>query len=217
MDGTAGLDLPTGTVAVRLARRAVETATGPALPDDAARLLEGLALPSIFDEPRGAFTTLKLHPSGRLRGCIGFPLPAFPLGVAVARSAAAAATEDPRFPPVSSEEAGRLTVEVSILTPPERLPARRPRDRVQDVRVGRDGLVVRWGGADGLLLPQVALEERWGAEEFLAETCLKAGLPADAWLRPDAQVFRFGSTVFAERSPRGPVRAVPLGGDAPTA
>ena len=202
--------LAVGERAVQLARSTLEVVLGPDPPKDPATPFRQLSLPAIFDQPRGVFTTLKKSPSGHLRGCIGYTLPVFPLRVGIPRTAASAALEDPRFPPVLLEELDRMTVEVSLLTVPEPLPKGRPRDRTAEVRVGRDGLIVRWRHAEGLLLPQVAVEQHWNSEEFLEETCGKAGLAFDAWLRPETEVFRFRSDVFAESTPCGPVRPVPL-------
>lgn len=199
-----------GERAVELARNAVEVALGPNPPEDPAHPFRDTLLPPAFDEARGVFTTLRRAGSGQLRGCIGYTMPVYPLRVGIPRTAASAALEDPRFRPVVLPELNHLTVEVSMLTVPEPLPAIRPRDRPAAVRVGQDGLIARWRHAEGLLLPQVAVEQHWNAEEFLSETCGKAGLPFDAWLRPETQVFRFGSDVFGEETPGGPVRRVPL-------
>jgi len=140
-------------------------------------------------ELRGAFVTLKQ--AGRLRGCIGYLDPRFPLYQTVARAAAAAAIGDPRFPPVAPDELDSLSVEISVLTPLQ------PVDRVEDIRVGCHGLVVRQGGRSGLLLPQVPLEWGWDREQFLAHTCLKAGLPEDAW-QNGAELLCFEAEVFEE-------------------
>ena len=199
-----------GERAVQLARTTLDTVLGPNPPKDPAAPFRKLHLPAAFDERRGVFTTLRQSPSGLLRGCIGYTLPVYPLRIAIPRTAASAALEDPRFPPVELSELPRLTVEVSLLTVPEPLPARRPRERAAAVRVGRDGLIVRWGPMEGLLLPQVAVEQKWDAPAFLSETCGKAGLPFDAWLRPETEVLRFSSAVFAEDEPIGPIRPVPL-------
>src|SRR5579859_2537634 len=201
-----------GQRAVELARTALERVLGPDPPTDPATPFRTLSLPPAFDEARGVFTTLRDSGSGGLRGCIGYVLPIYPLRIGVPRTAASAALQDPRFEPVARRELSRLTVEVSLLTVPEPLVAPRPRDRPAAVRVGRDGLIVRRRHADGLLLPQVPVEHRWTAEEFLAETCGKAGLPFDAWLQPETEVLRFGSEVFGEAAPGGPIRSVPLTG-----
>ncbi len=162
-----------------------------------------------MSRPFGVFTTLKRHPSGELRGCIGYPEPIKPLNVAIAETAVLAATQDPRFPPVQPEELGSLVVEVSVLTPPELLDV--PKNELpKHMKVGRDGLIIRYGPYSGLLLPQVPVEFGWDAVEFLAQTAVKAGLPPDAWLWPETQIYRFTAEVFQEEYPRGPVRRVPL-------
>jgi len=157
-------------------------------------------------EPRGAFTTLHLH--GRLRGCIGYVLPKHSLFQTVAETAQAAAFDDPRFAPVTEEEARLLRVEISVLSPLKPI-------RPEEVEVGLHGLVVSKGGRRGLLLPQVPVEWGWDRETFLAQTCLKAGLPPDSWMQ-DAVLQAFTAEVFGEEGPatRG---AESLTGDAKTA
>jgi AmmeMemoRadiSam system protein A len=139
-------------------------------------------------EPRGAFTTL--HLQRRLRGCIGYVAPLLPLVNTVAETAAAAAFEDPRFDPVRSEEAPDLKIEISVLTVPKAIAA-------SQVEVGRHGLIIAQHGRRGLLLPQVPLEYGWDRETFLAQTCIKAGLPADAW-QHGAALEAFTAEVFGE-------------------
>jgi uncharacterized protein len=191
---------PDGISAVRLARSSVAAAVGAppgeSPPSD---------LPPVFREPRGVFVTLRRHPSGALRGCIGYPLPRFPLATAIERAAASAAIDDPRFAPVRPSELSTLTVEVSVLTVPEPLLFSTPDEAIAAVRVGRDGLIVEGHGESGLLLPQVAPEQGWDAEELLDGTCEKAGLPAAAWRSPGVRLFRFEAEVFAELSPGGPI------------
>ena len=145
-----------------------------------------------FPGASGVFVTLTRD--GELRGCLGTLECSLGLSVEVVRCAADAATEDPRFPPVRPHELLELSVEVSVLGPLEGIDP-----SAQDaVVVGRHGLVVEQGRARGLLLPQVASEREWTPEEFLAQTCVKAGLPSDAWLR-GAQVYRFEAQVFGPR------------------
>ena len=139
-------------------------------------------------EPRGGFTTL--HLEGELRGCIGFVLPIQSLYAAVAESASAAAFDDPRFPPVTPAEAPHLKIGISVLSPLQPI-------RPEEVVVGRHGLVVTQGNRRGLLLPQVPIEWKWDRETFLSQTCLKAGLPADAW-QHGAQLQAFTAEVFGE-------------------
>lgn len=135
----------------------------------------------------GAFVTLKRK--GRLRGCIGHIVGDKPLHRTVAEMARAAAFNDPRFPPVSAGELPDLDVEISILSP---LSGCTP----EEVQPGRHGLLVRRGRNSGLLLPQVAREYGWDRETFLAQTCLKAGLPRGAWQNPAAEIFCFEAEVF---------------------
>jgi AmmeMemoRadiSam system protein A len=139
-------------------------------------------------ELRGAFTTL--HLDHKLRGCVGYVYPVKPLWRTVAETATAAAFNDTRFAPVTPEEAPRLKIEISVLSP---LVPIAP----EDVEAGRHGLVVTLGSRRGLLLPQVATEYGWNARAFLEETCHKAGLPPDAWER-GAVIEAFTAEVFHE-------------------
>jgi AmmeMemoRadiSam system protein A len=137
----------------------------------------------------GAFVTV--HISGELRGCIGHVEMDEPLGRVITRCAVAACSADPRFPPVTAEEVGRMDIELSILGQLEAIadPA--------DITIGRHGLIVERSGQRGLLLPQVATEWNWDRETFLAHTCRKAGLPSDAW-KNGARLWRFEAEVFGE-------------------
>jgi AmmeMemoRadiSam system protein A len=144
----------------------------------------------VLARPGGAFVTL--HKDGDLRGCIGHIEPSEPLGKVVPRSAVAASSRDPRFPPVTASELEAIDIEISLLGPLEAIAG------PQDIVVGRDGLVVERGRQRGLLLPQVATEWGWDAETFLAHTCKKAGLPKDAWQK-GAKLWKFEAEVFGER------------------
>jgi AmmeMemoRadiSam system protein A len=137
----------------------------------------------------GAFVTL--HARGELRGCIGYPGSQDPLDTVVARCAIAAATEDPRFPSVAASELPGVAIEISVLTPMIEV------GDISEIEIGRDGLVMQQGFRRGLLLPQVATEQHWSRDTFLAHTCLKAGLPANAW-KTGAKIFRFQAEVFGE-------------------
>ncbi|TRO61950.1 TIGR00296 family protein [Candidatus Bathyarchaeota archaeon] len=142
----------------------------------------------------GVFVTLTK--GGLLRGCIGFSSPVeLSKGL---KGASLSAIRDPRFPPMTKKELGEVEIEVSLLTPPEKVA--RPLDEIQ---VGKHGLIVRKGFHSGLLLPQVAVEQGWNVEEFLDGCCLKAGLPEGSW--KEAEVYRFEGTVFGEERPRGKV------------
>ena len=139
-------------------------------------------------EMRGAFTTLHLR--GKLRGCIGYVIPTHTLYRTVAETARAAAFDDPRFRPVTIEEAPELKVEISVLSPLKPI-------RPEAVVIGVHGLIVTQGARRGLLLPQVPLEWGWDRETFLSQTCLKAGLSPDAWLQ-GAELQAFTAEVFGE-------------------
>jgi uncharacterized protein len=139
----------------------------------------------------GAFVTL--HVNRELRGCIGYPGSEKRLDDVVGHCAVAAATEDPRFPVLSPSEVPELELEISVLTPTRKV------NDVSEIEVGRDGLIVQEGFRKGLLLPQVATEQRWDRDTFLSHTCLKAGLRPDAW-RTGAKIFKFQAEVFGEKS-----------------
>jgi AmmeMemoRadiSam system protein B/AmmeMemoRadiSam system protein A len=166
---------------LRLARQAVES-----------YVRNRTAPPSATEDPvlqskRGVFITLTKN--GDLRGCIGFTEPVYPLAEAVVRCAVYAATEDPRFRPVQPSELKDLDYEISVLTPLRKI------DDPDIVEIGKHGLLISQGASRGLLLPQVAVEQKWDRDEFLAEACLKAGLPRDAW-KTGAAVYVFEAIVF---------------------
>lgn len=150
-------------------------------------------------ELRGAFTTL--HRNGKLRGCIGYILPLYPLYQTIADTAVAAAFHDPRFMPVAIGELPELEIEISVLSPPAPI-------EPEEVQVGRHGLIVTMGQARGLLLPQVPLEWGWDREQFLSQTCHKAGLPPDAW-KHGARLEGFTAEVFGESTATAPKVQLP--------
>jgi AmmeMemoRadiSam system protein A len=113
-----------------------------------------------------------------------------PLTEAVRNAAISAATLDPRFPPVTESELDSIEYDISVLTP------LRVVRRIDEIQIGRDGLMIEKGGRRGLLLPQVASERGWDRLEFLRHTCTKAGLDPAAWERSDAVIYRFSAQVF---------------------
>jgi hypothetical protein len=149
-----------------------------------------------FSEKRGVFVTI--YQGKELRGCIGFPEPVYALGEAVIEAARAAAFRDPRFMALTAEELPKVRFEVSVLSVPELVSVNRPEDYLHKIKVGEDGLIVRMGMNSGLLLPQVAQEHNWSAEEFLCNTCQKAGLALDEWRDKNCRVYRFQAQVFSE-------------------
>lgn len=171
---------------LKLARTSVETAVREG------KLFEPPALSNAsLASARGAFVTLTKK--SQLRGCIGYTVPMKPLYLTVRDVAAFAALRDSRFPPVSERELGELEYEISVLTP-----FRRMQD-VNELRIGEHGLLVRKGSEIGVLLPQVATEQRWDKRTFLQQACLKAGLNENAWRDEETDVFLFSATVFGER------------------
>lgn len=169
---------------LRLARASIAAAlSGDAPP---ASTLRSRSL----DTECGAFVTL--NKGGRLRGCIGYIQAVKPLRETVSEMAVQAAMHDPRFPSVSAGELDDIDIEISVLSPLVEV------KDVEEIQVGRDGLLVRLGAASGLLLPQVATDYGWDRGTFLEQTCRKAGLPADSWKRDDILILKFTAEVFGE-------------------
>jgi len=149
-------------------------------------------------EKRGVFVTLNLN--GDLRGCIGFPQPIMPLYKAVIEAARAAAFEDTRFLPLRKEELDELEIEISVLTKPELIkPNHNVEDISKNIEVGKDGLIIVYSGYMGLLLPQVATEQKWNAEHFLEQTCVKAGVSPKTWTNKSCKIYKFQAQIFSER------------------
>jgi hypothetical protein len=158
-------------------------------------------------EPCGVFVTINSVRNGEkeLRGCIGYPYPTSPLVEAVIDSAINAATQDPRFYPLSADELGRVVFEISVLTPPQAVEVENPKEYISKIKVGEDGLIVEKGFYRGLLLPQVPVEWGWCEEEFLCQCCFKAGLPPDSWLTKGVKIYKFRSYIAEELTPNGEV------------
>jgi AmmeMemoRadiSam system protein A len=145
----------------------------------------------ILHRPSGAFVTLHLWE--QLRGCIGRIRSSDPLYRVVQEMAMAAATQDPRFPPLQIQEISEIHIEISVLSVPQVL------TELREIEVGRHGLIISAAGRSGLLLPQVASEEGWDVETFLSHTCMKAGLPMDFWTYGNPKIEIFSAEVFSER------------------
>lgn len=188
-----------GRTAVKLARKTIESFLSEERLSEPQEL--GFELSPVFGEKRGVFVTLTEN--GFLRGCIGHPFPDSTLEEAIMDSAISAATRDPRFPPVGEDELDDIVVEVTVLTPPEKINAP-PKELPNHIEIGRHGLIVKQGYCQGLLLPQVAPENNMDSIDFLNHTCLKAGLSPDAWLK-GAEVSCFEGQIFKEKEPQGEV------------
>ena len=143
-----------------------------------------------LSQPSGVFVTL--HRGGRLRGCIGYLEAMKPLLAAVQEMAVAAAFQDPRFPPLRQDELADLDVEISVLSPMCQI------KHIEEIQVGRDGIYLERDPCRGLLLPQVATEYGWDRTTFLKQTCVKAGLPPDAWEDPATRIFIFSAKILHE-------------------
>ena len=169
-----------------LARQSVERAVRDHRRNDVSATGE-MAL----DQERGAFVTLTI--GGELRGCIGYIMPVVPLYSAVNVVAANAAVQDPRFMPVSEQELSKLEYEISVLSPLVRVLD------VNQIVVGKHGLIMKNKDREGLLLPQVPVEQHWDRTTFLEQTCRKAGMPRDCWKDEDTDIFRFTAFVFNEK------------------
>ncbi len=148
-----------------------------------------------LEEKKGVFVTLKKN--DELRGCVGLPLPRFPLGEAVKKSAQSAA-DDRRFPPIQKEELEEIDGEVTVLTVPERIEVDDPEEYLEEIEVGKHGLIIKCHGKQGLLLPQVPEEQDWDCEEYLKGLCRKAMLPSGAWRNGSAEIKCFEGQVFKE-------------------
>lgn len=179
-----------GELALRLARGAIEYTI-------AKKPKPFLALSPVFKDKRGVFVTLTKK--GELRGCIGFPYPVMPLEEAIEDAAVAAATGDPRFPPVRKDELVSIRAEVTVLTVPVPVEGE-PQKRFEKIEVGRHGLIVRGRGLSGLLLPQVATEYGWDSATFLDHTCNKAGLPVRCWTQVSVEILTFEGQIFTEHT-----------------
>jgi hypothetical protein len=181
-----------------------------------------LDIPTTNSEPlhenRGVFVTLKKRQGAEadkwmLRGCIGRLPPGsisrtepVPLLEATRQAALSSALDDPRFPPVQEEELELILVEVSVLTVPEELKVQDRKKLAEQITVGKDGLIIEGRGWHrGLLLPQVAPEQGWNAEQFLQGCCQKAGLPPDSYLKSEVRIYKFQAQIFSETSVSGEI------------
>lgn len=196
-----------GQFLTKLARQAIETFL-----DTGRKIAAPSHTPAKLREKSGVFVTLNkvINEKEELRGCIGFPLPNFPLVDAIIDSAISAATSDPRFPKVRGHELKSIVIEVSVLTPPMLIEVDDPRNYVKEIKIGEDGLIIERGLSKGLLLPQVPVEWHWDVEEFLANCCMKTGLPPDAWLVKGTKIYKFSCIIAKEEHLNGPAKVVDM-------
>ena len=180
---------------LRLARHTIETYLSSEEVVDPA---EGdYELTPVLKRELGTFVTLRKQ--GALRGCIGIIQERTPLCRAVVEYAIHAATQDPRFRPMTLEEVKDVEIEISVMNPTADplSPFQKVKD-VSEIVVGRDGLFLKKGATQGILLPQVPVEQGWDRDTFLEGICRKAGLPNGSWREPEAELYRFSAQVFGE-------------------
>jgi len=144
----------------------------------------------VLNQRNGCFVTIKQN--GQLRGCIGNFQSELPLFKEVAQMAQASAAKDPRFYPLKENDLDNFTLEISVLSPLQKI------EDIDEIEVGKHGIYIEKSFYRGVLLPQVALEHNWDRLTFLKQTCIKAGLPTDAWKADDAEIYVFSAQVFAE-------------------
>lgn len=190
------LSLTQGQELVRLSRKAIEAYFNK-------RKIERKELEK-FKEKRGIFVTLHTYPGMQLRGCIGLPYPVMSLGDAIVEAACSSAFKDPRFLSLKEPELSRIIIEISVLTEPKKIECK-PEELPKNIEVGKDGLICNYKNFSGLLLPQVAIEKKWDSKEFLKRTCVKTGVPGDAWLDPGCKFYKFQAQIFSEKKPKGEI------------
>ena len=200
------MELEKGEVLVKLARKSVESFFS-GNEEEIKKIIESH---DFLREKRGVFVTIHTYPEKELRGCIGFPLPVYPLGKGVVKAARSAAFEDPRFPPLQENELENVVFEVSVLTEPEKINYDSCEELLEKIEKFKDGLILRIGPYSGLFLPQV-WKEISDKESFLAHLCFKAGIPdPNCWKSKAAEIYRFRVEAFEEEEPKGKVVRSPL-------
>ncbi|MFA5383048.1 MAG: TIGR00296 family protein [Candidatus Micrarchaeia archaeon] len=156
-------------------------------------------------EEKGVFVTIKSFPDDELRGQVGYPYPMGEIDKNIIDNAISAALHDPRFPHIKKEELNNIIIEISILSRPELIKVSSPEEYPSKIKVGKDGLIIKYGSTSGVLLPQIPIEWNWNAKEFLCNTCEKAGLPKDMWNRPTVEIYKFQADVYKETEPNGKI------------
>lgn len=159
----------------------------------------------MLKEKRGVFVTIENFPDKSLRGCVGFSHPTLPLYEAVQRAAFYSAFEDSRFLPLRKEELNKVIFEISVLTKPELIKIKNPKEYLEKIKIGKDGLILQNGPFSGLLLPQVPLQFNWNVEEFLENLCYKAGLTPDYIYDKNTKIWKFQAQIFSEKEPNGEI------------
>lgn len=195
-----------GRFLVKLARNTVDNYVSKRVKPDVPK-----DTPKSLHEKSGVFVTLNIMQGDRvtLRGCIGRPYPTDPLVEATIDSAVDSAVNDPRFPQVSEKELNSILIDLSVLTPPQKIEYGSPEELLERVKVGRDGLIAVRGMWRGLLLPQVPVDWGWDTKQFLQHTCEKAGFRGELWRDPDTEFMSFQAEIFGEVEPHGKITRNP--------
>ncbi len=198
------LSLEEGEKTVKFARKIIESV----LKEEKLRKFD---LDNFFNEKLGVFVTVHTYPLHNLRGCIGIPKPIMSLKNSLAE-ASKSVINDPRFPSLNKDELDEIIIEITILTKPCKINIIKPEDYLSEIKIGRDGLIIEHGFNSGLLLPQVPVEQGWDIYEYLANICLKAGLPPDSWTDKETIIHRFSGQIFTEIKPKGEIKEKNLNG-----
>lgn len=157
---------------------------------------------------KGVFVTIETFPEKKLRGCIGFIKPFYPLYEAVQRASYSAAFEDFRFLPLKEKELEKVIFKISILSEPKLIKVKHPKEYKQKIELGRDGLILVYGSNQGVFLPEVPIEANWNKEEYIENLCFKAGLTPDIIYEKKTKIYKFRTQVFVEKEPYGEIEEI---------
>jgi len=155
-------------------------------------------------EKRGIFCTILKHPDGDLKGCIGLIKSNKSLINGVIE-ASCSATQDPRFLPLTLKELDKIVIEITVLSDMQKILVYEPRDYLDKIKIGEDGLFIEYKYNSGIFLPQVPVDQEWDLKTYLCELCIKAGLDEDAWIMKPVSLYKFQAQIFSETEPRGGV------------
>jgi len=193
------LNIKEGEYLVRLARSSISYYLNNLVPPKPPKT----NFPNLL-EKRGVFCTLLTYPENKLRGCIGLITPEKSLINATIESSCSA-TQDPRFLPVKTEELNKIIIELTILTELQKISVLEPRDYLNEIKIGEDGLYLKYHYNIGVFLPQVPIEQNWDTKTYLSELCLKAGLSENSWITKPVQLYKFQAQIFSEAEPNGKI------------
>jgi uncharacterized protein len=199
---TEEISIQEGTELVRLARTSVEAYI---------KNKKIFSIEKNSNKKAGVFVTLyyinKTNDEKNLRGCIGSVFPTQNIYHSVIAAAINAATEDPRFIAINEKELDDVIFEVSVLTKPSLIRLDNTDASLSKIVIGRDGLMLESRYGSGLFLPQVPVEQKWNARDYLSNLCYKTGAPSEAWLLPDSKLYTFCSLIFREKLPNREISA----------